>query len=306
MKPDLSSIQEFVQQVVEAIAAALGIEAMVFNSARYIIAGTGSTKLEVGKRYGKRSLTGNVLINGCPLIARNPGSSEECRECARYGICNHFLVVAYPIKVGNEILGSFCLVAINEEQRRRVVGAEDNMLQFLDKMCQLIGSAINEKKVQDELNVVLKRYDNAVNSVNEGIIVTDEHGQIIDMNRSALNLLGLDLSKALGADIATLFPELPLLKEVLGQGKKVETEISYHPPHYRKKSYFLGTLMPIMAENQASVRGATVSLRNLTEVHSYAAKLVGGYSKYGFDDIQGNSEEIQKVKRKLQKAALLF
>ncbi|MHB1407881.1 MAG: hypothetical protein ACYCV0_20220 [Desulfitobacteriaceae bacterium] len=74
MKPDLSSIQEFVQQVVEAIAAALGIEAMVFNSARYIIAGTGSTKLEVGKRYGKLNhLPNRDTVQGLPLFSRTRG-----------------------------------------------------------------------------------------------------------------------------------------------------------------------------------------------------------------------------------------
>ncbi|MHB8132359.1 MAG: stage V sporulation T C-terminal domain-containing protein, partial [Mobilitalea sp.] len=168
MTTELSSVKEFVQQVVEAIAVALGIDVMVFDLERTILAGSGVTKDEIGTRYHERSLTGSILVTGNPLITRAPGRSEECRDCHRYGTCLHLAVVAYPIKIESDVLGSFCLVATDEKQKKRLLTDEEGMRKFLDKACQMIGSVINERRVQDQLNIILKRYDNVVNSIHEG------------------------------------------------------------------------------------------------------------------------------------------
>ena len=302
VKSVLSSIQEFVQQVVDAVAAALGVEVMVFDLDLNIVAGTGETKAEVGSRYNGGSLTGRLLENGQPILARSPGRSLECKSCTRYGTCQHYFVVAYPIKMDGQILGSLCLVAIDEQQRQRFLENEENLLRFLDHMCLLICSSINERQIQDKLNVLLERYDNVVNSVHEGIIATDDNGQVIHLNRSAANLLGLESTQILGTTISDLFSGLPLLDDVLVRNKRLETEISYQ--YKRKKRYFLATVVPTIARDSQKIRGATISLRNLSEVQSYATKLVGEYSKYSFDDIQGESQGIRRVKEKLRKAAL--
>lgn len=301
MRPDLSSIQEFVQQVVEAIAVALGIEVMVFDLERNIVAGTGVTKMEIGGRYDESSLTGSILAVGHPLITRAPGSSDECVHCSRYGVCPFYVVVAYPIKVGKNVLGSFCLVAIDENQKQRILSNEQTMLTFLDKACQLVGSAINERQMQDELNILVKRYDNVVNSVADGIIVTDEMGRVIHLSLRATEFLGVELDGVQGTHIKKLFPELPFSD--VQQRKQVVAELSYLAKSKRKKQYFFATIMPILSEDGMEFRGSTISLRNLNEVQSYATKLVGGYSRYRFEDIHGESEEILLVKKKLQKAA---
>ena len=70
MTPELASVKEFVQQVVEAIAVALGIDVMVFDPERTILAGSGVTKAEIGIRYHESSLTGSILVTGNPLITR--------------------------------------------------------------------------------------------------------------------------------------------------------------------------------------------------------------------------------------------
>lgn len=304
MIPELASIKEFVQQVVEAIAAALGIEVMVFDPDRNIIAGTGVTEVEIGNSLNESSLTGIILATGHPLITRDPGHSEECEHCIRYGACPYLTVVAYPIKIENDVLGSFCLVATDINQKKRLLSDEEGMIKFLDKACQLIGSVINERRVQDQLNILLKRYDNVVNTIHEGIIVTDEIGRIIHVNRSAFQLLGITPEEILNKHITKIFAEFLLTLEELVKLDKIEIEISYQKDSRSKKRCFLATIMPILAKDGLEIRGATISMRSLKEMQSYAAKLVGTYSKYDFNDIVGQSEEIKYVKNRLQKAAL--
>ncbi|GAB6171849.1 sigma 54-interacting transcriptional regulator [Paradesulfitobacterium aromaticivorans] len=304
MTLELFTIKEFVQQIVEAIATVLGIEVMVFDPARNIVAGTGVTKIEIGARYNESSLTGTILTNGHPLIAREPGHSSECQECFRYGTCPYLTVVAYPIKVDNEILGSFCLVATNEFQKARILADEDVLIRFLEKAALLIGSAINERAIREQLNLLIRRYDNVVNSVHEGIIATDESGMIIHLNNSAIEMLGIEAGAILQKHITNIFPDFRLSMPELLERKKIELEVGYQESSQRRKKFFLATVIPIIGDGGAVIKGATVSMRNLKEVQSYAAKLVGTYSKYNFRDIIGDSKEIVYVKNKLEKAAV--
>lgn len=301
MNPGLDVIQKFVQQVVEAIAAAISVEVMVFDLARNIVAGTGETKVEVGSRYNPGSLTGRLMASGQPLVARKPGKCPECVPCANYGTCPHFLVVAYPIKFDGEIKGSFCLVATDEAQRQRVLANEENLLRFLNQMCLLIGSAIGEQKIQNEMGVLLKRYNSVVNSVHEGIIATDDSGRIIHFNLSAANLLDIQPDQVLGKQLTKLIPDLSAVK-AQGQNKILETEICYR--RNGKKRDFLATVVPVLSKDNGMTQGVTISLKKLSEVQSYATKLMGDYNKYNFNDILGISAGINQVKEKLNKAAL--
>ncbi|MEW6275997.1 MAG: sigma 54-interacting transcriptional regulator [Bacillota bacterium] len=301
MKLTLTSIQEFVQEVVHAIASVIGVEVMVFDASRNIVAGTGETYVEVGNRYNEGSLTGRLLATGRPLIARRSGQCAECAPCTRYGSCPHYAVVAYPIKVEGQILGSFCLVAIDENQRQKVLESEERLMHFLEHMCLLIGSALSERNIRDELNVLLKRYDNVVNSIHEGIIATDEAGRITHFNYSAANLLGIKSPHVLGKFLTELFPDLPIA-ELISQKKGLETEVCYQQK--RQKRYFLATVSPVLTSERQEVRGVTVSFRSLSEVQSYSAKLIGETLHYTFDDIQTRNEPLLEIKSRLSRAAL--
>ncbi|TEB04457.1 Nitrogen fixation protein VnfA [Pelotomaculum schinkii] len=301
MEQGLPAVKGFIQQVVEAIAAAIGIEVMVFDLNRNIVAGTGETRVQVGHRFNKGSLTGRVLEHGQPLVARTPGQSLECMSCSRYGTCSRYIVAAFPITVKEKVLGSFCLVAINNQQKDIILANEDGLLRFLERMCLLIASAISERQIQQELNIMLNKYDNVVNSVHEGIISTDYVGNVIHLNRSAINLLGIDNEEIIGKQLTKLFPEFPDIK-TFTKHKSTEIEISYSLKK-KKKRYFLAVVVPVLTGENGNIQGITISFRNLSEVQSYATKLVG-YGKYSFDDILGDSQCVLEVKSKLRRAAL--
>lgn len=126
------------------------------------------------------------------------------------------------------------------------------------------------------------------------------------MNNSATEMLGLEAGAILHQHITTLFPDFSMSLSELWRRKKIELEIGYQENSQRKKKFFLATIIPVIKEvdGGTEVRGVTVSMRSLKEVQSYAAKLVGSYSKYSFKDIVGDSKEIVYAKHKLEKAAL--
>ena len=152
-----------------------------------------------------------------------------------------------------------------------------------------------------ELGLLLKRYDNVTNSVHEGIIATDENGRIIHCNSSAGKLLGIGVDEVLGRQLSSILPDLPRIQS-LAKNKSIETEICYRQKGGKK--YFLATVAPVRAADDETLRGITLSFRNLSEVQSYAARLLNGSSRYSFDDIQGVSPVIASLKQKLGRTAL--
>jgi len=301
LKAGLAKIQYFLQQIVEAIATAIGVEVMIFDAERNIVAGTGETRVQVGSRYNTGSLTGRLLASGQPLVARSPGHSPECIPCSKYGTCSRRVVVAYPVKYGEKVLGSFCLVALDDEQRNRILANEKNLLHFLDRMCLLVRSAIGENSAREEIGHLLKRYHSVINSLHEGIIATDDTLRIIHINRSAGDLIGITAEEAEGRPINVLFPSLA--GELSGDGMKaLETEVYFQ--HKGKKRYLLASVVPVRDEGSGQFRGLTVSLKNLSEIQSYATRLMGDYSQYSFEQILGKTRGIEQVKERLKKAAL--
>ena len=67
------------------------------------------------------TLAGQLYVHKQPLVARSPGKSRECMNCGNRDSCPYYVVVAYPIMIEKEIIGSFCLVATSEEQRQRAL-----------------------------------------------------------------------------------------------------------------------------------------------------------------------------------------
>jgi transcriptional regulator with PAS, ATPase and Fis domain len=209
--------------------------------------------------------------------------------------------MACPIMIEKEIIGSLCLVATGKEQRQRLLANEETYIKFLSRMCLLISNTVSERKTRDELGLLLKRYDNVTNSVQEGIIATDESGRVIHCNLSAGSLLGIEVGETLGKQLSSIFPDLPEVAYIIKK-KIIVTELCCR--YKEGKRYFLASVAPVMAENDETLRGITLSFRSLSEVQSYAIKMVNGRSRYSFDDIQGISVALEEVKQKLGKAAL--
>lgn len=299
MQLNLNDIKDFVQQIVETFAVVIKVDIMIFDLQRNIIAGTGDTKCRVGMQFHSGSLTGNVLSNGKLIIAREPGKSEECEQCENFGQCIYYKsVIAYPIKMGNKILGSFCLVATNETQKELLLGNEAYLVDFMDKLCALIASTINEKYVQNDLSILLKRYNTVVNNVPEGIIGLDSDCCIIHFNQSASNLLGLKEEQILNKPISTVFTDLKIKYGDI----PIETEIVYTFANRRKKDHFWVTIVPILNDKKVNL-GASISLRKLSDMQSFASNLMGNFSKYTFEDIKGTSNSLEQVKIKMRKAS---
>ncbi|MEN6326782.1 MAG: sigma 54-interacting transcriptional regulator [Syntrophomonas sp.] len=300
---ELNWIQGFVQQVSEAVAFAINIDIIVIDANRNMVATSAGIRDRTGQEYYHHgSLTDRLLTSGKLLISRNPGVDPECQGCRNYGACHHFFVVAYPIKVDNKVIGSFCITATTPEQRSIMLKRESRILEFLDRMIDLIGSAINERMVQNELTVLLKRYNYVIDSVHEGIIATDSDNNIVHINRSASRLLEVSEERLLGKAITSIFPDLDLSND---QSHKfpLETELDYRKTGKNRKKNFMGTVVSIRGNNSQHM-GFNISIRNLSEVQSYASRLMGSYGKYNFDDIQGNSLALLQVKENLRKAAL--
>lgn len=208
-------------------------------------------------------------------------------------------MLVYPIEVGDRIIGTLCLTAISEEQKRRLSCYEPRLVSFADKMAQLIANTVKERRARDELACLMNRFNAVVDSVHEGIIAADSRGIILHSNRSAEELLEMPRQELLGRRIDTLFSELSV-PTALQADRPTEQELSCQTGK-RRRSQFWATIVPL--RDGAAGQGLVVSFRNIVEMHRYATQLLGEPGRCTFDDIIGQSPAFLEVKEKVCRVA---
>lgn len=265
----LSANREDMQMIVEAMAAVLDIEVTIYDDNMEVVSSTGGNMHnKVGTRVRGYVLR-QVMDRKRLFINDQPGKSELCEECAMVGACPEKADISSPIILRDKSIGVISLTAYNEEQRILLLKELDNLVNFLDKISELIQSKLMEYDLIKKLTSVLSNLDTIINCVNEGVIAVDENENILHINKSAKNLLNLSNDKLIGQKVTQVFPGLNL-KEVIttGEGytdKEIELELS------GKRFHVMSTAR--VMKNSAESIGAVVTLRGMEEVKRFVYEI---------------------------------
>ncbi len=155
----LSLIQDTIQQVAEAITAALEIETEIVDETLQIIGGTGRYLRKIGQYEEEGELNSTyiyakLLNNGASYITVDP-----LMDPRYHALEGELAEICCPIKLENKILGLIGLVAFNEEQRDKIKTKRENLTSFLEIMAELIASRflteINNDTLKEQLNSVI-------------------------------------------------------------------------------------------------------------------------------------------------------
>ncbi len=301
---ELKNIQDFLQQVSGAFAAVVDIELAIIDSRLEVIAGTGRYAKEVGFVYGEGCMTHQVLSlseDKCVFVT-DTRSSQLCSECKSFQSCEVLAAAMCPISYMHKNIGAISLLALDPNQQGKLIREYKKMAEFLHRISNFIVTTINEKKMEARVNILANQFKAVINSVHEGIISIDAAGSIVNINKSAQDLLGLD-AKWVGAHISSIFPgfsveeifsEKPLSKEDF-YGK----EINYSTNSKVLPLYCSITLM----QERDEVIGAVISFRKREEMRKIAGKIMGEDKKYTLDAIKGSNSHVIEIKKKMKRVA---
>lgn len=295
----LSKIVSSVQNISEAISSVLKIDVTVVDNHLNRIAGTGRYKKCIGESVSKNSVFSFALCKGESFIIENPGKHTACLKCETLKTCSERAEVCCPIKVGNRSIGAIGLIAFEEEQRNAIINDKNNLIEFLNRMADLISSKLLEQENTDKIKLLVRNLETVLDSVDKGIISIDSEGRVSSYNKKALELFHIDEKEILTMSIKDFIENINLTN-LMGHNDGVKNrQFTYKKNHHQFRGVFDAN--PIKVDDK--IFGMVFTFSNISEVLNTVNKITTGTIITGFDSIIGESHCLKEVKVEAEKAS---
>ncbi len=285
---DLADIQPFTQAVVRAISAVVGVPVLIADLNCRRIAGTDRWEDRLGTVMDEGFLLPQVISSGEPIAVYNPAKEPVCFRCPQRGSCNETATLAVPIRANGQILGAFGLVAVTEEQRRRLLSNQDSLLNFLDGISELLAAKAAEHVHVSELQHLAGELEAIIEAINEGVIAVNTGLEATYRNAAANRLLQV----LPGQPLKLRDPLRSLLEQVISTGERLQ-DVEVILQGAPRVHLFLSA-RPILVGNQ--ITGAVAWLKDAAQVHQLANDVAGSEPDLSFEDIIGESHVMLELK----------
>lgn len=203
---NLFSIQESVQGVAEAISAILNIDVTIVDRNLTRVAATGAYRHLIGEKLPKNCSFEFMLERKEPEFIGKPNISEKCTRCSLKGNCTELATIGYPILSNEELLGIIGLIAFNTDQKRRIYSNYDSLIAFLGKLGELLAGNLKYIKTITELTIQSQVINMIINGLENGIICTDNQGNIKFVNSKVEHHLKIRDSELINKSIHEIIP----------------------------------------------------------------------------------------------------
>lgn len=132
-------------------------------------------------------------------VIYSPGEEPVCSRCPHYRSCPEEIEISMPVQLGEEgkIIGVIGLVGTTPDQKRRILEDETTYLELLEQISDFISAKAleeltleKEKKSRENLEVLLQTLRSTVNYMEQGALILDGNGRILQINQEAGKQLG--------------------------------------------------------------------------------------------------------------------
>ncbi|WP_203362736.1 sigma 54-interacting transcriptional regulator [Bacillus sp. REN10] len=300
----LKGIQELVQQVADAISAALKVEAEIIDESMTVIAGTGECRKRINtiEEDGKKEagyVYGRVLITKQAFVVEDARNDPTYDPLVNTGELEEVAEICCPIIYNEKAIGVIGLLAFNEEQHNRLLENQEQMLNFLWRMSDLITVKVAEMETTQQLLLTKNKLNTILESIQDGILAIDQQGIITHCNHTVEMLLYTKKEDIIGKPLEQIMPDSPMLS-VLKTGKGyLENEEIYQTT--KQHFHFIVTATPIF--NQTQVYGVVASIRKMSDVRKLAYTLTTGELDLSFAEVKGKSSIIKSLKQQALKVS---
>lgn len=298
----LAHIQTFVQDVAEAISAALEIDVEITDENLVVVAGTGEFRDKLGQSLaGKTRVHSYVYDMGETIIIENPGHHRLCKGCTIEKSCYATGELCAPLKRNKKICGVIGLVSRNERQRHRLLSNADANVTFLQRMADLLIAKVlsEEAAMRDKLKH--RQIEAAINAFDSGILIVDEYGTITQANRYALEVLGLSSEDIVGKFLKDVLTGTGLY-DALGRGIRLT---NYRA---RMRKYPKGAIdaicnsYPVAVDDE--VLGAVLTFQQLSDISRMTYEIWElERDTTSFEHIIGRSAALRSIKELAKRIA---
>ena len=194
--------------------------------------------------------------------------------------------VAAPIHNNeNEIVGTLSIWGKSEN-------APTNGLQLAQKGADFISKSYKWQadKEKNEKNLAL--LNSIFDTLNNGLIAVNSGGTVVKLNQSVSRMLGLRNGELNGTFIGKILPLWHAVNSRLQNGERIfDEELVFENVPLKEK--YAVNLLPRLMEGRFV--GAVIIIREMKRVYNMVNKFTGMSARYTFDDIIGESYEMQRV-----------
>ncbi|SHJ74228.1 PAS domain S-box-containing protein [Geosporobacter subterraneus DSM 17957] len=296
---DLSRISSSVQHIAEVIASVIKVDVTIVDHKLNRIAATGCYVEQIGTRVNKNSVFSYALQQGEGFLIENPGEHEACFRCSEKTHCREYAQVCCPIKNDTETIGVIGLIAFSQEQKSAVLHNKNNLMEFLNRMADLIAVKLVEEEKTEKIKLLAKELETVLDAVDRGIIAVNQEGKCIHFNRKAEDFFGIGEGILSKMKIQQLLENISLEEMLKQHCPLTNTEFRYHRGGHRMRGIFNAN--PIMIESEAV--GIVFTFMKISEALKTINDITTAMIETSLDNIIGSSRCFAAVKEEAARAA---
>lgn len=298
---DLLEMRDSIQQIADAVAAAMSVDVTVADSALVRVAGTGPFSDSLHTRVPRGSVFQKALTSGETVLVDNPRDIEACVSCEGRVDCRETFQICTPIKLGGLCIGVLAIVAFTTEQRDRLMERHSSYVSFLERMAELIASKAAEAALIRNIEARTSELEAVIDSIQQGVICVDRNCRIRHMNARASRLLELPPGTQLvNMDMRLIWPSALLCSCMTRGSSKLNAEETYRTPGGRLVR-FLSSVQVLRYGDL--ITGGVCTFSDLESTHKSAFRAMEKGTGLTFDDIIGASNALAGVKQMAEEAA---
>lgn len=295
----LSDIQDTIKTISDAIASVMNMEVMICDNNLNRIGDSNKEWEPERITFSSYSIMNSILESGRPLTLRHREEHEGCRDCKSYSSCTIKALIGIPLKYNNVVIGAIGIVADSEINRQILIEKEKDILNFINKMADLIISKLLEKDAAYKINVIREQLISIMNSIDDGIIALDENGSIIYQNshvKKILNQLPRETNKL---NVINLIPQ-DYIKDLVEDGIPFRNrELNIHDKQTTLQALISGK--PVKLKDKSI--GSILMFKKMSDVFNVVNDVSLNSINTSFDDIIGESQQIKSTKNRAKRIA---
>ena len=296
---DLQANQAAVQKIAEVIASVLAVEVTIADDQLRRIAGTGRYALAIGEQLARDSAFSRALRDRQGFVISNPGEDSACITCGLKQSCNERAEVCCPIILDQKAIGIIALIAFDDSQRSSLLRRPDRLLDFLERMADLIANKVRDQERVVQLNNMQRRLETVINTVQEGIVAVDRQGRIVNINSAAAGMLQVQIDAAPGCLLMEYLPGLSV-DQLLTEEKDWNNREIFRVVNGRKIYYLVNTRL---WREDNGICGLVAILREMADVRRLVSNVSTQMHCFTFEMILGASPALRKTKQEAAQAA---
>ncbi len=288
----LLDIRDAVQQISEAIASVLDIDVIISDADYQLVGDTKKHyKFDV-KEIKDTYVIGNVIKTGITQVVSGKEASEPCSSCKIQDNCNLQAMICVPIHYTGRRVGAIGLIAITESSRTRLLENQKNLIEFTERMSELIVSKLLEKEATTKLTVARNQLISIMDSIDEGIAAADENGRIVYVNSVLEAILNNTQVPLIEKNVADVFPT-PYIGALIDKGTEFNNiELRISSPDLEVHSLISGR--PVVLEDRNA--GSIIVLKKMEDVYKVINNLTNASLATSFEQIVGDSPAMIRTK----------